>query len=630
MVASMSEPWCFDVLPCRPPPHAGECLSGYLLRLADANGLRHFTQLTDGLFPRWQKSHHPTLLRWEYPVEDWGHVPLRTQLTVADLHRLTVAPWLEKFRPPLRLRPPRASSPGGALRGIIHPQLQVCPLCLQEQPYTRLLWRLQPVAVCLNHGCVLQARCQRCHTDLAPVSTRHRHLHCPVCDADLRTLPVVAAPPEMLAAQQPRQVALRFLLDPDTTLVRTLPSGPELPSATLSQAVGMKFRYLRSQAGISVADMASRLNAHGSTLTALELGDHAALPLYLTYLEALALSWPEFATLEVPPTWLATNQTPQHMQLRLCPTPDCPNHQPPPTVSVNLLADLPEHAIARFRCTRCGRSFTRSYTGRLMGKPRRPPIQPGEPPTVPKSPAEVARLVELGLQGCDNREIAWQLGWGEKTVRMYWISLDLETQVHQAQAQRRTQEKLERRASLRVCIDAALQPLLVRDEKISARQVSCALGFNADYLNTHRLLAAYVQEQVQAHNRQVAERRGECLRTRIADILAELPHCEVEVTFREVAQAVGLSDDHLRTHYPELHALVRAALSEHLARLKMARSQAECARINEAAARLATQGQSLSVASICRVAGLPKYRRLHDPTLQALLHQWIDDDVLSD
>ncbi len=249
---------------------------------------------------------------------------------------------------------------------------------------------------------------------------------------------------------------------------------------------------------------------------------------------------------------------------------------------------------------------------------------------MPKAPAEVARLVELGLQGRNNRQIASQLGWSEKTVRMYWISLGLETQVHQAQAQRRAQEKFERHASIRVRVDVALQILLARDEKISAQKVSRTVGFNADYLNTQPLLAAYVQEQVQTHNSQFAERQVERLKTRIVGILTELPDCEVKVKFREIAQAVGLTSDPLRVHYPELHALVRAALAEHLARFKTARSQAERARISEAAARLAAQGRSLGVTAICREAGLSTHRCLRDPALLALIHQWIDDDAPSD
>lgn len=626
----MAEPWFFDVLPYRPAPYAGECLSGYLLRLAEANGVRYFPLLTDDLFPRWCKSHHPTLLRWEYPVEDWGCVPLRTQLPLAELRRLTVAPWLEKFRSPPRLHPPRAVSPGIVLHGIIHPRLQICPLCLQEQPFTRLLWRLQSAAVCLDHGCVLQSRCQCCHTDLTPVSIHHRHLHCPVCDTDLRTLPIVTAAPDLLAAQQPKQAALRFLLDPDVTLAKTWSTGFEHSTAQPAQAVGMKFRYLRSQAGISITAMATRLNSRDDSVTALELGQKAALPLYLVYLEALGLSWPEFAALEVPLDWLAASQAPSHMPLRLCPTPDCPNHQPPPKVSVRLLADLPARGVARFHCTHCGRRFTRTYEGQLLSKPRRPPIQPGDPPTVPKTPTEIAHLVEMGLQGRDNREIARTLGWGEKTVRIYWISLDLEAQVHQAQAQRRAQEKRARHASMRTRVDAALQTLLARDQKISLRQVSRAAGFDSDYHNYEVLLVGDIQEQIQAHNCQVVERQVERLRLRIAEILGELPNCDVNVTFREIAQAAGLSTDYLHRHYPDLCAVVRSALAEHLDRIKAARSQAECALINAAAARLAAQGRSLGIIAICREAGLHKYRCQADPALLALMHQWIDDDGPSD
>lgn len=626
----MAEPWFFDILPCRPAPYAGECLSGYLLRLADANGLLHFSQLTDELFPRWRKSHHPTMLRWEYPVEDWGYLPLRTQLTRADLRRLTVAPWLEKFRPPLRLQPPRAVSPGGALRGVIQPHLQVCPLCLQEQPYIRLLWRLLPVTVCLDHSCLLQARCQHCQTDLTPVSIRHRHLHCPACNADLRTLPIVAAAPDLLLAQRPKHAALNFLLDPDVTLVKAWAPGPEPPSAQVVQAVGMKFRYLRTQAGISITTMAARLNTRSGYITALELGHPTPLPLHLAYLEALALSWPEFVALEVPPAWLAANQAPPYMPLRLCPTPDCPNHQLPPNVSVKLLADLPARGVARFRCACCGRHFTRAYTGQLTSKPRRPPIQPGAPPIVPKAPTEIARLVEWGLQGRPNREIAHLLGWGEKTVRMYWISLDLETQVHQAQAQRRAQAWLEHHAAIRARMDAVLQPLLAQDEEISAQQICLAIGYNADYLNSQPALAAYVRGRIQAHNRQVTEHQVQRLKARLVSFLAELPACAAEVKFREIAEAVGLSCDQLRVHYPELHALARTAYAEYLAHFKAARSQAECARINEAAARLAAQGRSLNVVAIFREAGLSKHRCQHDPALQAAIHQWLDDDAPSD
>ena len=185
--------------------------------------------------------------------------------------------------------------------------LQVCPGCLQTQPYQRLLWRLAPVRVCLEHACLLQTQCHRCGAPLAVVGRAARHLRCMSCGTDLRTLPVVAAPDDLLAAQSRLQAALQFLLDPDVTLVRHPEPQEDGPAAEdLPQAVGLKFRYLRTQAGHSVAEIGRRLGVGDGLIGQLELGQRVPLLLYLTYLEAFSLSWPDFAALEVPPAFRAT------------------------------------------------------------------------------------------------------------------------------------------------------------------------------------------------------------------------------------------------------------------------------------------------------------------------------------
>ena len=71
-VADMLKPWFFDVLPFRPIPYPEECLSGYLVRLAEANGEVRLWDLVGDLFPRWVGPQQLALLRWEYPVDDWG------------------------------------------------------------------------------------------------------------------------------------------------------------------------------------------------------------------------------------------------------------------------------------------------------------------------------------------------------------------------------------------------------------------------------------------------------------------------------------------------------------------------------------------------------------------------------
>src|SRR5437867_832046 len=158
----MPEPWVVDVLPCHPPPSPGECLSGYLVRLADANGGATVWDLVRDAFPGWTGPQQLRLLRWEYPLDGWGRLPLRTHLAPADLARLTVAPWVAKFRPPPVVAHPGNRSPASALRGAVAPTLRICPRCLEAAPFVRLLWRLAPVAACLEHGCLLADRCPGC------------------------------------------------------------------------------------------------------------------------------------------------------------------------------------------------------------------------------------------------------------------------------------------------------------------------------------------------------------------------------------------------------------------------------------------------------------------------------------
>jgi hypothetical protein len=619
----MAEPWFFDVLPCHPPPYPDECLSGYLLRLAQVNRFFSFWDLVRDLFPVFRQPSQLSLLRWEYPVADWGHIPVRTRLSRSALKRLTVVPWIEKFHSPPVIAPPSALSPGHFLRGVVNPHLQVCPLCLQTQPYLRLMWRLVLVQVCLDHSCLLQAQCHGCGTPLSVVGPLHRHLYCAVCDTDLRTLPVVMASADLLTAQQRCQADLQFLLDPTVTLVRPPSPESEKPAPDLRQAIGLKFRYLRLQMGQSVAEMVRRVGTSGRMISPLELGERTPLPLYLAYLETLSMSWSDFAALEVPHEFVRDLQEPAYLPLRLCPTPGCPNHHLPTSTRVHVLADLPDRQIVRFRCTACGRTFTRTYDGELVTKPRRLPIRLRESPPVVKSAEEIARLTEMGLRGEDNHRIARHLDWDEKTVRMYWIALGLEERVHQAQ--RRAREKQQRHAARRTRVEAVLQTLLSQDEEITLRRVGRALGHNKDYLRNYPDLAEHVQEVAQQHNAQVRQRRYEALSARITQAIEEAKQGNGTMTIYGVAQRAGLPYGRLYKSYPELHAMVRQAVKEHLARMRDARTEARCAQINEAAARLVAQGSRLTYKAILEEVGLHKCSAEADPVVHALLRRWVGD-----
>ena len=588
----MSEDWFFESLPLRPGPYSGECLSGYLLRLADLNGYGIFWDMVGDLFPTWDAPQQINKLKWEYPLKDWGRIPLRTGLTPGELTRLTVAPWVEKFRVPPDLHRSVYMSPGHFLQSLVNPVLRVCPLCLQSQAYLRLIWRLFPVTACLEHGCLLQERCSVCGTTLTPVSQAHRHLHCPVCGADFRSLSVTMASQNILNAQRRRQEDFCFLLDPATAIA--ISSADTDPA----HALGLKFHYLRDQAGMATKAAAQKANLSVATITSIEQGAVVALRHYLSYLEALQLSWKEFAMLEVPDEFVQAIRTPRHMHLRLCPNPKCPNHHSPPGTSVQLLRDIPEQRIVRFHCTTCDRRFTRSYDGDLRTKARHPRLRAGESHILMKSQAEIANLIEMGVRGECNRKIAHSLGWGVCTVRVYWIALDMEEQVHQDQARRRTEKKLERYATLRSQIQATLDSIFAQSQEVTLQQLSEVLGKKGDYWHVCCDQTDFVHEAIRQHNVRVRQRRDETVSMQIERSLENLQCSDHIVKVEEIARQAGLSYNQLRDHYPELRLKVHEAIQQHRARLKKIQLENQIQQIDVAAARLIAQGRRLNYRAI--------------------------------
>lgn len=621
----MIEPWFFEVLPNRPPPYADECLSSYLLRLTELNGIAYFWDFASDLFPRW---HHVTNLwrmRWEYPPEGWGRIPLRTHFSLVALQRLTVAPWVEKFRPPLNPRADHVPSPGYFLRGAVHPFLQVCPLCLQEKPYWRLRWRLCFARVCVEHRCLLQTRCHRCGRVLRVMHPSHHLLRCASCHADLRDLLVVKAPPEVVAAQARQEKVWQFLLDPETTLValRDLELAGE--TFTLPQAIGLKFRYLRLQTGLSVREASERLGVDSGMLTSLERGKQTPLPLFLSYLESLGCTWQKIATLKVPEEFIRNHQMPPHLALRICPTLECPNHTAAPSTRVVVLLDLSSQGIVRLRCTTCGHSFTRRLDGQLSTKPRKPALDPVQRKRFAKSTAEILRFKELGLQGMPNRQIAHALGWGEKTVRLYWIALGMAAQVHQAQAARRKQKVAEHHADVRAQVEAILQKMVEQKELITLRRVGEALGHNCEYLQTLPDLAAYVHRVAQQHNPQVEQRHRSALWQQIADVIAQLKEGEGNLTIANIERRVALAKGALKKCYPELHQKVSQVVGDYQVRVKTERTRRRCERMNEMAARLIAQGARPTVSALLKAANMTKSQVDSHPPIRDLLQQWVGD-----
>jgi DNA-binding CsgD family transcriptional regulator len=380
-----------------------------------------------------------------------------------------------------------------------------------------------------------------------------------------------------------------------------------------------------------VGALARRLAVAPTAVTALELGQGgAALLLSLAYLEALDCSWPAFAALEVPAEFVRRLQEPPHLPLRRCPTPTCPNHAAPTATGVTRMADLPARRVARFRCKACRRTFTRAYDGRLMTKPRRPPLRPGEPPPVVKTADEIARLVALGRRGLPNRHIARQLGWGEKTVRMYWIALRLEEEVHRAQARWRTRRVQQQHAAVRARVAEAVDALERAQEEITLERVGRALGRTAAYVRAYRDIADDVLSAARRHNAVLRQRRHEAIATRVIEALAAATGAADPPSTLAIARRAGVDRDRLQLTHPELYARVRRTVEAGRAAMRAARRQRQIARIAAAAAGLIADGIPLTYTGLLDAAGVDRYYGFRDPIIHDLLAQWIGDPAPRD
>lgn len=612
----MSDTWFFDALPDRPPPHDDECLSGYLLRVAAAYAVTDFRAFVQSLFPDWHNRRQVHILRWEYPVERWGALPVRLQLTEEKLERLTLLPWVAKFGTPPVRDGILQFSPAQILRSLAHPTLQVCPLCLQERPYRRLLWRLQPVVACLRHGGLLQKRCHDCGQLLPVVDSFQRHLCCGHCGADLRQLPVVPASAEVLAEEAQLQPEWQFLLDPATSLVGPSAEGEQ---GSVSRRLGLKLRYLREQREDNISRFARASGLGAGVVSSIERGTGGSLLAYLAYMRAVPLSWRELATLALPEEYVLGHSQPPLFSLRVCPEPACENHRAP-TARVTITGQRPERQQASFRCKECGRRFTRAYSGELVTKPR---LADGERPAyvLLKPDAEIARARQLGLQGKTDRAVAQELGWTTHNAFSCWRVLGIYEEVKTARRRRREQEKQQRYEVLRERVDVVLNEFCQQDEPITLSRVGQALGHTVSFLRIgdYPELAGHVKAVALTQQIQCRQRRVDRWREQIEAIVAHCHDRDIPLTIYNIIAEVGLTYWQLRDNYPELMAVIRQAVQADRAMRRNNQIASQCVQISQAATALAARGVPLTKASI--VTEARKHMAIDDTVPQ--VREWL-------
>jgi hypothetical protein len=190
----------------RPKPQPGELLSGWIARLALANGLAPRALLRiltgddtmGGLGARPDMRLDATCPRDVLATlsRDTGIAPGEIAGLSLDAARQSGRPSLLAFlaarRPdwlrPLAVGSDRAAAQAKRRAGLYGDgALAFCPECLRETPWARRWWRFVLARVCLRHGCRLLDRCPRCRRSWAPQRvTRLQPLTaCHACGADL-------------------------------------------------------------------------------------------------------------------------------------------------------------------------------------------------------------------------------------------------------------------------------------------------------------------------------------------------------------------------------------------------------------------------------------------------------------
>lgn len=255
----------FDTLPFHPQPERLESLTSYLMRIAEANGLRSMEALYSIVFP------HTTISKYlpDYLPGDLEALSIATQCSESILVATTFHHLARKFS-----RSTSIHIISRFLSGSIASNLRYCPRCLASSSYRMLIWRFEMVPGCLDHHCRLVDHCHQCGKALPLVVNPPRICFCSFCAADLRIFETDKLTTDEYKLTYYMSHDLMFLFNPD-------PLGLD---QNMPRYIGQVLAYKRYEKGYSREEVARRLGTTLIRIDALE-GAHwrASLNEYFQY-----------------------------------------------------------------------------------------------------------------------------------------------------------------------------------------------------------------------------------------------------------------------------------------------------------------------------------------------------------
>jgi len=274
----MFMPYHFEVLPLHPAFHRLESYTGYLIRLAQANGIDSVDELSSVFFPT--QNRRITREIADYPSLSMGRLSTISMCSEASLRAMTFHPLGAKFG---RSRHPQALS--RFLAGSVSSHLRYCPPCIAEYGYYMLPWRFTTLNGCMRHRCHLRDTCGHCGEPL-PLLAAPLHIgECPNCLGDLRTCVAGQLDPHEWRRVIGRHYDVMFLL------TANLQHGDHKEAA---RYIGWCLAGLRRTRGMLVVEMAERSGLTMSRVEGIErgnvLGRGASFANYLAYADELGIT----------------------------------------------------------------------------------------------------------------------------------------------------------------------------------------------------------------------------------------------------------------------------------------------------------------------------------------------------
>jgi len=269
----------WKVLPLHPQPQPLESFTSYIMRLAEANGLKSINELATLAGTRWSRVHTSP----DYPCPPYEGLARITGCTETRLGRMTFLPLAQYFGCPLHPRPLRRF-----FQSSLAPTLRYCPRCLAEQssPYYSLIWRFQAVQGCPSHHCALLDQCGHCSSLLPHVTSFPRLIWCPICRGDLRTCRADSLSSALVQSTRIHTSDLEMLFS----------SPPWKQEGTPMAEIAKRFASQRHQRHLSMTEVAHLMGINERVILEIEYGNpnrEATLSDYMQYADTLSSSLKE-------------------------------------------------------------------------------------------------------------------------------------------------------------------------------------------------------------------------------------------------------------------------------------------------------------------------------------------------